>query len=440
MVRHVMSRATRSRMALVILCALLTAAGLSAQVASAQSQFLFPSFVAGGEVNSGIAIFNPGIKDAVVTLTLVGTAGSEVAGVVNPVTLVVPALGQTARAATDLFGYGIIDASLRVSSPTSGLIVYYQIFNSDGTYSDGAGAPASGTTLVFPVVPGPTEGYSEIDLVNPNPRGTAVELSLWGYGGDLLGKGSVQVPAQGAYRGMAKDLFPAGTSFSGASHVTALTKPLNIFSQAQSVAGTSLFLGFSSVPDLAGRVDIAALNAQVPTQASNGGGIAHFKTGEEYASAISLANLEPASADVTVTAIANNGIILASRKVTLKANGGLRVPAAGLLRFLRRREGGLASRPVHGTGFGFPDLWAQRHGIALGPGDAEDAGSRVCLPAGGRRHRGIDRNQPRQPHLQHELREYLRGRRPAAQPLGSCRWPSSRALPSRGASASCCPR
>ncbi len=325
-----MSRATRSRMAVVILCALLTAAGLSAQiVAPAGSQFLFPRFIADGEANSGIAIFNPGIKEAAVTLTLVDTRGGVVSGFANPVTVVVPALGQVARTATDLFGARQIDASLRVSSAAPGLVAYYQTFNSDGTYSDGADAPASGTMLVFPVVPGPAEGFSEIDFVNPNPRGTAVDLSLWGYGGDLLGRASVQVPAYGAFRGIANDIFPPGTDFSAASHVTAAPKPLNIFAQAQSVSGTSLFLGFSSKPDVAGRVDIAALNALVLTQASNGGGIPHFKTGQRDAAAISLANLEPASADVTVTAISNNGTTLASRKVTLKANGGFRSPLQG---------------------------------------------------------------------------------------------------------------
>src|SRR5512140_3188072 len=326
MVRDLVRRAIHFRMALVMVCVLLATAGLRAQGSTAGSSFLFPHFVAADPVNSGIAIFNPGTRSATVILTLVDAEGRMVATSGNPATISVPALGQTARAATDLFGAAAIDASLMVISDSPGLVAYYQTFGADGTWSDGADQPASGTTVIFPVIPGPSEGESEIDLVNPNPRGTAVELALWGYGGELLGKASVQVPGYGFYRSITSGAFPAGTSFSGASHVTATAKPLNIFAQAQTVAGTSLFAGFSSVPDPYGRIDLAALNALPLSQASNGGGIPHFRIGHQYASAISLASLESAATDVTVTAVANNGSTLGSRKVSLPANGGMRVP------------------------------------------------------------------------------------------------------------------
>jgi hypothetical protein len=328
---------------MVVLCALFVAAGLPAQTASEGSSFLFPRFIAADPVNSGIAIFNPGNREATVTLTLVDTQGLVIQGLVsrNPVTITVPALGQTAKTASDLFGTGLVNGTLAVRSPSPGLIAYYQTFNADGTYSDGTDQPVSDTTLVFPVVPGSSEGYAELDLVNPNPRATAVELNLWGYGGELLGRGSVQVPSYGVYRSLASESFPPGTSFTGVSHVTAVSKPLNIFAQAQSVAGTSLFLGYSSVPDPYGRVDIAALNAVPLTQGSNGGGIPHFKVGQRDASILSLANMEPAATDVTITAISNNGSNLASRMVSLKANGGIRASLQSFFSLSGEHEGWL---------------------------------------------------------------------------------------------------
>jgi hypothetical protein len=339
MVRHSDRRALRSRTITVVLFILLVAAGLFAQSTSGGSYFLFPRFVAWDPVDSGIAIFNPGPNDAIVTLTLVDSRGAVISG--GSQTILIPASGQVAKTASDVFGAGLIDASLIVSSPIPGLIAYYQTFNAAGTYSDGTDQPLPGTTLIFPVVPGPAEGYAELDLINPNPRATSVELNLWGIGGELLGKGSVQVPAYGFYRGLASDNFPSSTNFAGASHITAVTKPLNIFAQAQSVAGTSLLLGFSSVPDPYGRVDLAALNALPLTQAANGGGIPHFKTGSHDASILSVANLEAASADVTVTAIANNGSTVASRKVSLKANGGVRASLRDFLSIGGESEGWL---------------------------------------------------------------------------------------------------
>ena len=77
------------------------------------------------------------------------------------------------------------------------------------------------------------------------------------------------------------------------------------------------------------------------TQGSNGGGIPHFKIGQRDASILSLANLEPAATDVTVTAISNNGSNLASRKVSLNANGGIRSSLQSFLSLSGEHEGWL---------------------------------------------------------------------------------------------------
>jgi len=307
------------------LCLALCVAGLWAQ--SPASLFVFPRFLAFEGVSTGVAIFNPSTKEATVQLYLVGTDGKLVSGIINPATVRVPPLGQIARTADQLFGsFTVLDGWLTISSSTPGLLAYYQTFDSYGTYIDGAESVQADMTLIFPVIPGSTEGASEIDLLNPNVRPTAVELKLWSFGGDLLGKATVQVLAGSLYTNLTSNIFPDGTSFSNASHITATSKPLNIFSQAQSFSGTSLFAGFSSTAPGGGGVDIAALNALTPTQTFNGGVIPHFRTGSKHASTLSVANVEPAAIDVTVTAVANNGSTLGTRKLNLKANGGYRAP------------------------------------------------------------------------------------------------------------------
>ncbi len=317
---------------LLVSCCLLSA--IPAQVLMAQtaekpaSIFTFPHFVAFEDVSSGIAIFNPSPREASVTLTLTGWDGKPLG---SPLTIKIPAKGQVAKTAGEIFeGSGDMDASLVMTSATAGILAFYQTFDSGGTFLDGADAVGADFTLVYPVVPGPQEGVSEIDILNPNIRPTAAELKLRSYSGDLLATGTVQIPAGGTYRAQAEDAFPPGTNFSGASHVVATSRPLNVFSQAQTIAGTSLFAGFSSVAEPGMLVDVAALNALPTTQLSTTGVLPFFRTGGSYASILTLANAEPVAVNVDLTAISNSGSTLGTRKVTLPPNGGFRSLLTGV--------------------------------------------------------------------------------------------------------------
>ena len=298
-------------------------ASLPAQVGSPGSSFVFPRFVFCGSENSGIAIMNPNAWDATVSLNLMLADGS-----VGPtVTISVPAHGQIAKTASELFGSLCADAWLEVTSAEVGLIASYQTFDSLSTYMDGVDAPTTSLDLLFPLIPRSAEGQAEIDLLNQNPWPTAVDMSLWSMDGTLLGKTRVQVPAQGVYRNQAQLIFGSGTDLSNASHITATAQPVNVFAQAQPVSGTGLFAGFSSVASSAGSADVAAFNALTSDEASNSGVLPYFRTGSQYASTISLVNIEPAAVDVTLTAIGNDGVSLGSQKISLNANGGYRAPA-----------------------------------------------------------------------------------------------------------------
>jgi hypothetical protein len=308
------------RLIVFALCVAGVPPALRAQT-STGSSFTFPRFASCGNLDTGVAIFNPNPTSAVTALKVTVAGGGSTA----TVTVTIPALGQVIKTAGELFSGGCVDASLEISSASSGLIAWYQTFDITGIYLDGAGQALPAYDLLFPVVPATSEGLAEIDLLNSNPRVAAVELKLWSTSGTLLGTTKVQVPAFGAYRGIANDLFPAGTDFSNASHITTASKPVNLLSQAQPVSGTSLFAGFSSVPS-AGAVDVGALNAAKLDDLGNSGVIPYFRTGATDASTLALVNAEPASVDVTLTAIGNYGTSIGTRRITLTANGGYRAP------------------------------------------------------------------------------------------------------------------
>jgi hypothetical protein len=189
---------------------------------------------------------------------------------------------------------------------------------------DGAGASGLSNELLFPVVPKTGEGTSEISIHNPNARSTGVDLSLWSAAGSMLGKTTLRIPAGGLVYGNPESLFPAGTDFSAASHMTAVSQPVNIFGQAQTIVGSSSFAGFSSVLVPDGSMDFAALNAPPLSALTNTGVIPHFRTGSQYASTLCLANIEPSAVNVTLTAIGNDGATLGTKTISVPAMGGVR--------------------------------------------------------------------------------------------------------------------
>src|SRR5437867_12592749 len=103
MASHAKSWKRRLPIVVLSLCLAGSLAELGAQSGSSSaSLFYFPRFVASQGASSGIAIFNPSSQTASVTLTLADVNGSLVTGVVNPITVAVPARGQIAKTAGDI--------------------------------------------------------------------------------------------------------------------------------------------------------------------------------------------------------------------------------------------------------------------------------------------------------------------------------------------------
>jgi len=319
---------------IAFLCLFARPDGLQAQ-ATDGSHFLFPHYVVSADENTAVAIFNPNERAADVTVTLRGYGGNIIAARSNPVSFAVPGLGMVVKAPAELFGAGAFDGSLEISSPAPGLVAYMRVSDPGLTFLDGGVAPEASFNMIFPVVPDITEGMAEIDLANPNIRDASVELKLWNFEGNLLGSALVRVPARGTYHNLAQWIFPSGTRFSGASHITAVSKPRNVLSPAQTVSGTSLFTGFNAY---GGPGDWAVFNALPTMRAATSGAIPYFHSGNNYIASLALVNVETSQASITITAIANNGSTLASRSVTLKGGGGLRAPLQDIMAELRNQE------------------------------------------------------------------------------------------------------
>ena len=103
-------------------------------------------------------------------------------------------------------------------------------------FIDGAEPPLESTSLIFPVVPASHDGIAEIALLNAGERDTSVTLNLWSFAGELLGATKIVLPAGFFYRDLAHYAFP-GANFSSASHIKAVSKAVNLFSQPHPVMG-----------------------------------------------------------------------------------------------------------------------------------------------------------------------------------------------------------
>ena len=177
---------------LIFLC-LMTAFGdlqILAQTNNASVFSILPLLVSGPNAGTGIVIFNPtaGQVSAVVT------AKNADGGFLSNSTVTIPPFGQVVTTAAQLFpAVTLSQGSLSIASATNGLVAYYSTFgNASG---DGIEGAASATELLFPIVTGPSEGTSEINLQNPNTRPTTAELKLWSFAGNLLGISELYIPA-----------------------------------------------------------------------------------------------------------------------------------------------------------------------------------------------------------------------------------------------------
>src|SRR5436309_11377390 len=143
----------------------------AAAAAQGQSTLIFPHALPPASLaTNGFAIVNPGSTSAAVTFTMYGTSGQVLGGSQQ----MIPAGGQLARLASELFP-GVLSAGwVQVSSPASGLQGMW-VGGDFSTYTDGAEPAQPSTEVVFSLV----TSTSSITLANNGDASINVFLRLF---------------------------------------------------------------------------------------------------------------------------------------------------------------------------------------------------------------------------------------------------------------------
>ncbi len=233
---------------------LLFLAGATA-LAQAQSVLNFPRISIDSTSFTGVAIANPGPADASVVLTLRGPDGQILT---DPLNVTVPAGQQFARLASDIFG-NVPNAStawLQAVSEANDLTGFFLYLNPSVTFFDGADLPRAANRVAFNEVR-IGDGFStELNIINPGPLATTVQLRL--LGGDTPVTRSLEVAGRGVARIDAAELFGVGAA--SASAVRAGNEPalsgryIVAESDGPEIAGSALtrtagdLLGQNAVP------------------------------------------------------------------------------------------------------------------------------------------------------------------------------------------------
>jgi hypothetical protein len=295
-----------------------------------QSTLSFPRVIQQGEfTTTGLALVNPESTSAIIRFTLYGADGNP-GGTVEQT---IPARGQLARLARELFPTATGAGWVQVTSTNTGLQGFW--FAGDlATYADGAEAAPSSTELVLPII----SPQSEIHIANTGASEVTVLLDLLGADGYYLADPYPQLlPAKGYLRMDMVSLFPTLNDLSLPSHMRVTCKCAN----ASPVAAT-----------------VIARNVAAPSwTVSNGVPAAstattiyfpHLVEGPQinanWQSAIGLTNLSTTSPnDVFLTFTSESGGIVRTNQITLPPNGGARFTARDLFALSSGFENGWVS-------------------------------------------------------------------------------------------------
>jgi len=242
---------------------------------------------AGGEI--GIALSNPALSAVQVVATARDYTGALMTGVNNPVVLTLPAAGQVALTAKEIFGQGLAgrDGWLQIQSPSLAVSGFFLLFNPDLTYIDGAelsNAPQS--RLVFPKVYSRFGSASTISFANTTNQSFGALLALYDNSGVLLGSQLIQMTPYSGFSGPVTNFVP-GVQFSGYATLEAL------------ITFPRPFVGAVNYTN---RADNALLPAVPITGGLTTGFIPHLSVGGNFSSLLGMLNLDSSQQIVQITA------------------------------------------------------------------------------------------------------------------------------------------
>src|SRR5947208_10916886 len=198
---------------LTIICVLLP-------FAAEASELYIPALQTSKDADLGLALVNPTLSTAQVTLTARSYAGAIIAGsqIVNPVTLALPASTQKALGITEIFGPGISGQSgwVEISTSTSAVKGLFLFYNSSLTSVDGGELQTTPSSrVIFPNVSTDTSSQTRLSLVNTAAQDMQGTVSLYENSGRLAGSWNITLAGMSGFSGVVNELVPAESGFQG---------------------------------------------------------------------------------------------------------------------------------------------------------------------------------------------------------------------------------
>jgi hypothetical protein len=282
----------------------------------AQSTLSFPRVMQPSEFSTtGFALINPGSDNATVTYTLYGETGNSQ----GTTTQTIPARGQLAKLANELFPGATSAGWIQVTSAVSGVQGFW--FGGDlVTFGDGAEAAASSNELLLPLI----NPFSEINIANTGTADVTVLLRPLGTEGfEAALPFPRTIRAKGFFKVSLAAAFPELSDFAVPTHMQITCGCSN-----GSLAATVIARNYIAAPSW-------AVTNGVPADST--GTAIYFpqlvqgpQGGANWESHIGITNLSATSSnDIDLTFVPQSGAPQTNRQTVLP-NGQLRLTAPQL--------------------------------------------------------------------------------------------------------------
>ncbi len=266
-----------------------------------QSVFYFPRVLATADTATGIALSNPTLDPAVITMTYYDSAGAIVG---TPVTVNVGSAGQIARLSTELFTEAQNKRGwVRLSSNLADIAGFY--LNGDFvTTTDGGEFAQAGNVITYPWIVQTATTSTEITITNVTTVTINPQVSLYDADGVLIRSGSVSIAGNGQWFGSVATLLQVDSIANGY---------LRVQSSGSMIGAEVVRENGKDFALLNARVDAPARSLVFP----------HVATGGGYATSIFLHNIGTQQVSANLEFFLENGSSGASSRAISVAPGQL---------------------------------------------------------------------------------------------------------------------
>ena len=283
----------------IALAALLSLLGTLSSLGQTPTFLRFPRVVNTATERTGFAIVNLSDSSANLAFRAFNEQGQLVSGfgVTNPVTRVLPAGGQLAKLAFELFGAGFATTSswVEVESDNPHVVGFFLFFDDAINFLDGADVQS----VAFPNTLLTQTASMELHLSNFGFNAASVSLSLNSEAGKTISSRTIEIPARGRFSSSVSSLFST-------------PGPEVLGDQQEQPASRSLFLsgtGSVAVFGLLGDRSrfIGGLNGQSADAGLSRLYAPQYVEDSNFTSEVSIVNTGPSAATVSLQLVGEDG-------------------------------------------------------------------------------------------------------------------------------------